>query len=302
MPNNLPNNQPRITSQETENTGAIDLIQLWSTIKQQWVIVSTCIVLGCAAAVALWLTLPPKWQATAILQIGQMPLSMSSKEAPQTVLVEPPAQAVERLNHREQEDKALAALGLPIDNEVDKGTALFRKSLKGTVVRNTNFIEISVAAYSIEDGKKYLNAAIQSLIEVHNQRMAPVLDNVNAQVKENTAQMAEAQSQLANLQKIVPAMPKSDSQFAPRVIAADLLAKQNEQIQHLTKERNALSDILLPSNTYPTSVIDAVFVPERPYFPKLSLILPIGLFLGTAIGIALALMRKRRQNNDLKTS
>ena len=294
MTNNIAkNNAP----QAGQNTELVALTQLWKTIKHQWLILVIWIVLGLAAAVTLWLTLSPKWQATAVLQIGQMPLSMPSKETAQSVLVlvEPPAQAVERLNQRELKDKALTILGLPLEDGADKGVALFRKSLKGIVVRNTNFIEINVAAYSIEDGKKYVNAIAQSLIAIHNQRMEPVLKNVDAEIKENTVQLEEVQAQRAKLQRTITSMPKSNDHFAQNIIAADLLAKQDKQIQELKREHFTIADILLPSNTYRTSIIDATFVPDSPYFPKLSLFLPIGLLLGAAIGCAIALLREGRQ-------
>ena len=283
--------------QNVEDSEFIDLTQIWESIKRHWVTLITCIVLGSVAAVTFWMVLPPKWQATATIQIGQMPSNTPTKDLVQTVLVEPAEQAAERLGQRELEDKALKALGLPLDEGTDKRTALFRKSLKATVVKNTNFIQISLTAFSTQEAKKYLDTAIQSLIDVHNKRMAPALKNVNVRVEANSLQMAEAQAQLMRLQGMVngTGQPRSDGQFAPQVIAADLLAKQNEQIRSLTTERTALSDLLSPSNTYPTSVIDAVFVPAHPYFPKLSLFLPVGLLLGAAIGVVLALLRDRRR-------
>ncbi|MDP5008113.1 MAG: hypothetical protein NWQ13_03775 [Glaciimonas sp.] len=51
----------------------------------------------------------------------------------------------------------------------------------------------------------------------------------------------------------------------------------------------------MPSNTYPTSVLDAIYVPNNPYFPKLSLFLALGLLLGLAVGVALALLRDNQR-------
>ena len=293
---------PKIS--QTTGTEFIDLSQLWRAIKHQWAIVVTCILLGVAVAGVLWFVVSPKWKATAILQIGQMPLSTPTKDLIQTVLVEAPAQAVERLNQRDLEDQSLTALGLPTNEASDKSTALFRQSLKGTVVKNTNFIEVSLAAYSIPDAKKYLNAVTHSLIAVHDERMAPVLKNVNTRVVANASQMADAQAQRTRLQGIITSMgqPKSDSQFAQHIVAVDLLAKQEEQIRDLTTERTLLSDLLLPSNTYPTSIIDAVFVADHPYFPKLSVFLPIGVLLGAVIGLALALFREQKWKNANNTA
>ena len=175
-----------------------------------------------------------------------MPISTSSKEVIPVALIEPSAQAAARLDQRELEDRALTALNLPIDELSDERTSLFRSSLKATVVKNTNFIEVNLAAYSAEDAKKYLAAATQTLIDIHNKRMEPVLQSIGARVKENTVQMTEAQTQLTHLQEMLKnaGHPKSDGQFAPYIIAADLISKQNEKILHLTTEQMALADSL----------------------------------------------------------
>ncbi|KAF3999944.1 Wzz/FepE/Etk N-terminal domain-containing protein [Glaciimonas immobilis] len=300
MSNTLLKPEPAVTQTSAKIPEAefIDLAQIWSTIKRYRMIVSICILLGIAGAVVLWSIFPKKWHATAILQIGQMPINTQGF---QIALIEPPAQTVERLNQRDLEDKALVSVGLPTQDEENKSILLFRKSLKGTVVKNTNFVEISLAAYSREEGKKFLNAVILSLIAAHNQRMAPALKNINAQAQTNAAELNEAKAQRSRLQGTLKTIGESPaSPFAPHVVALDLLAKQDEQIHILTVERTVLADILLSSNTYPTSVIDNIYVPNNAYFPKLSLFLALGIFTGAILGGMLALLADRREKSRVK--
>ncbi len=285
------NNHPKnLITNSISDEEFLDLSKVWTTIIRRRVTLLVCILLGLAIAVVFWYVLPPKWQATTTLQIGQMPATVSTY-----ALIEPPAQAAARFDQRELQDQAVIALGLPTDDVNNKYTSLFRKSLTAKVVQNTNFIQVSLAAYSAADAKKDLIAATQALIEVHNKRMDPVVNSIKEHVKENARQFTEAKTQQTQLQEAFKNADnlKSDYQFSPHVMAANLLVQQDQKIRELTTEKIALTDSLLPSNTYPTSALDTTYVPEQPYFPKLSLFLLVGLLLGTLAGVAIALWRDR---------
>ncbi|MQR00183.1 Wzz/FepE/Etk N-terminal domain-containing protein [Glaciimonas soli] len=269
----------------------LDLSKVWATIIRQRVTLLTCILLALIFAVAFWYVLPSKWQATTMLQIGQIPTGAPSTFA----LIEPPAQTAARFDQRELEDQALTALGQSTDDVNDKYAALFRKSLTGKVVQNTNFVQVSLDAYSAADAKKGLTAAAQAIIDVHNKRMDPIVNSIKERLKENSRQLTEAETRQTQMREALTntGALKTDSQFSSRVVAADVLVKQDQKIRELTMEKSALTDSLLPSNTYPTAVLDATYVPERPYFPKLSLFLLAGLLLGSIAGVLIALWRDR---------
>ena len=286
MANNFSNNN---NSSQIEDAELIDLGAIWSSIKRRWVLLLACVVVAVAAAGGAWRLTPAEWKATAALQIGQLPVNP-------TTLIESTAQAAERFNQRQLQDQALVSVGLPLD-EQDGRARLLRKTLKATPGKNTNFVDVSVAAYSQEDAKTYLNAAIQALIKTHDVRLAPLIKNLDDRIATNSLQMAEAISERTRLEanlKNASASP-SGGKFEPSVIAINLISKQDDLIRGLTAEHAALIDLHTKTNTFPTTIVDAIYVPERPASPKLSIFLAIGLILGTLIGIILAMFLDRNR-------
>ncbi|WP_025916123.1 hypothetical protein [Herminiimonas sp. CN] len=81
----------------------------------------------------------------------------------------------------------------------------------------------------------------------------------------------------------------SDTLFAPNIVALNLLDAKELELRKLMAERTSLDEVLAPAQTYPTSVMNAVHVDDAPYFPKPSLFLAAGAFLGLLLGLAIAL-------------
>ncbi|MGB7195770.1 MAG: Wzz/FepE/Etk N-terminal domain-containing protein [Collimonas pratensis] len=287
MANNFPNNN---NSSQIEDAELIDLGAIWGSVKHRWVLLLACVVVAIAAAGGAWRMTPAEWIATAALQIGQLPVNP-------TILIEPPAQAAERFNQRQLQDQALVSAGLPLDELKDDRTRLLRKTLKATPGKNTNFVDVSVAAHSQEDAKIYLNAAIQALIKTHDARLTPLIKNLDDRIATNNLQMAEAISEKTRLEANLKNASTSPSggKFEPSVIAINLISKQDDLIRGLTAEHAALIDLHTKTNTFPTTIVDAIYVPERPASPKLSIFLAIGLILGALIGTILAMFLDRNR-------
>ncbi|WP_246541649.1 hypothetical protein [Collimonas antrihumi] len=215
-----------------------------------------------------------------------------------TTLIEPTAQAAERFKQRQLQDQALTAIGLPLNEDSDDRTRLFRKTLKATPGKNTDFVDISVAGFSQEDAKNNLNSAVQALVNTHKTRLAPMVKNLNDRLEANTREMLQATTEKARMEATLK-NAASTARFEPSVVAINVLAKQDDLIRSLTTEQAALVDLRTKTDSFPTMLIDAIFVPVKPYFPKLSMFLTIGLILGAIIGAAVALFLDR---NRLKAS
>lgn len=287
MADNFSNNN---NSSQIEDADLIDLSAIWSSAKRRWLLLLVCVVVAIAAAGGIWRLTPAEWKATATMQIGQLPVNP-------TTLIEPTAQAAERFNQRQLQDQVLASAGLPLDELKDDRTRLLRKTLKATPGKNTDFVDVSVAAFSQEEAKTYLNAGIQALIKAHNARLAPLIKNLDDRIATNVLQMTDAVSEKSRLEANLKNASTSSSggKFEPSVIAINLISKQEDLIRGLTAERAALIDLHTKTNTFPTTIVDAIYVPERPASPKLSLFLAIGLILGALIGILLAMFLDRNR-------
>lgn len=291
MPNNFSHHTDATQLEENE---LIDLAAIWGSFKRHWLILAGCIIVALIAAIALKFTLPAQWQASATIQIGQLPINP-------TTLIEPTAQVAERFKQRQLQNQALSVVGLPLDENSNDHTRLFRKTLKATAGKNTDFVDISVAGFSQTEAKNYLNSTIQALISTHNSRLAPMIKNLRDRLEANTREMMQATTEKARLEASLrsAATSSAGAKFEPSVVAINLIAKQDEMIRALTNEQAALIDLRTKTDSFPTMLVDAIFVPVKPYFPKLSIFLAIGLILGALAGGALALFLDR---NRPKTS
>ncbi|SDY61410.1 Chain length determinant protein [Collimonas sp. OK242] len=287
MPNNF---SPRTDATQLEDTEQIDLAAIWGSFKRHWLVLLGCIIVALIAAIAFKFAVQPQWQAAATIQIGQLPVNP-------TTLIEPTAQAAERFKQRQLQDQALAAIGLPLDEDRDDRTRLFRKTLKATPGKNTDFVDINVAGFSPTDAKNNLNSAVQALINAHNVRLTPMVKNLNDRLGVNTREMLQATTEKARMEANLKNASSSSAgaRFEPSVVAINVLAKQDELIRALTSEQAALVDLRTKTDSFPTMLVDAIFVPVKPYFPKLSIFLAIGLILGAIAGAAIALFLDRNR-------
>jgi LPS O-antigen subunit length determinant protein (WzzB/FepE family) len=284
MPNHT-SNHPDTT--QLDDAEFIDLAAVWDSFKLHWRIILACVI-AAAVASALALTLPQKWEAAGTLQIGQLPVSAIT-------LIEPTNQAAERFKQRQLQDQALNAAGLPLNEDSDVRTRLFRKTLKATAGKNTDFVDVRAAGFSRSEAETNLNAAVKALIDTHNMRSAPMIKNLDARLQNNALQMAQATPERNRLDLSLKNASAAGAKFEPSVVAINLLAKQEELIRSLTTEQASLVEVRTRINAFPTMLVDAIFVPEKPYFPKLSVFLAVGLFIGAIAGSALALFLDRNR-------
>jgi len=275
----------------------IDLSQIFAAMRRNWGTLAACVLLAILCGGALFAVVPARWQALTTIEIGQVPLGTPISGSREVALIEPPPQAAERLKQRDLINAALKSMAIPVDQPDDERAALLRSTLKPTVIKNTNFVQLGVAGYSPEEARNSLAAVTRALVEAHDKLMAPVLDRMKAQLEDNARQMAEAERERTRLKEILTSAEKANSkvEFAPTIVAVNQLGNKDAQIHQFIAERAALEDMLADSRTYPTRAIDSFYVNPRPYFPKLSLFLGLAAILGLFVGAGLALYRDRKK-------
>lgn len=289
---------PRAATADTDDQDEfIDLAQIIKFVQRNWGTLVIGVLLAMACGAGLFVTLPSRWQAVTTVEVGQVPLGTPVSGSRGAALIEPPAQAVERLKQREFVNTALASLGVPTGQPGDARASLFRHTLKGTVIKNTTFIQIAVAGYSPDEARDGLAAAARVLMETHNRLMVPIVGRMMAQLDDNTKKMAEAQSERARLKALLDDAEKAHAKidFAPNIVAINQLANMDGQIRQIIAERAELQDTMAASRTYPTRIIDAVYVDPRPVFPKLPLFLAVGAIVGLCAGAGVAFYRERKK-------
>ncbi len=277
---------PAVTNDEF-----IDLSKIFDSLKRNWVILFACICAAMICAAILANVLPSRWQASVKMQIGQMPSPINA-----IVPIEEPAQTIERIKLRELQSSALTALKLPLDERINKHTNLFKNTIKASAIKNTNFVQIKLAGFAPEEAQKNLAATAQALIAAHKALVLPAKIRLTRQSNDNLQKIADAEAERAKLFQLLANTGnlKSAPQFAPSIVAINLLENKETELRSLILEKTRLQDLLESIDIYPTKVIDAVYVDYGPYFPKLSLFLAAGAFLGLLLGLGISLWRDRK--------
>lgn len=288
------NKEATILNPDTTKQDFIDLSKVFDSVKRHWLTLFACVLAAMICAAILAKVLPARWEASTVLQIGQIPSNSGPRDV---ALIEQPPQAAERLKQRELQNKVLTAIGYATDERLDARSALVKKTLKAIPVKNTNFIQITVAGFSPEEAQKILGTAANALIASHDKLYAPAVKRLATQLQENVRQTIDAKAERAHLQSLLSDVKKTKTEtlFAQNIVAVNLLANKESELLTLRTERVALENISAHENTYSTSIIDAVHASDTAYFPKLGLFLATGAFLGLLLGLGVALLRDKRQ-------
>lgn len=266
----------------------IRLIDIWRILVRQkkWIIgfLALCV----SGALAFVLLSRPQWEATGVIQIGQVGQPGVGQGS---LLIEPFARAIERMKLKSFEDTILASLKVSLEED-DPYARLYRSSLKLKLLPNTDLIEMKVRGYSREEAARWAEATVNHLRSVHEKLAEPSIDRLKSMLAEVKKDLQRAQDERAKLienlvlkEKIGPR-----NRFSENVLLANIISNRDAVIRDLEQRRLSLEEQLSPVRTYPTSLLDQVYVPERPAFPKKGLTLILAGLLGLMLGVFVALL------------
>jgi uncharacterized protein involved in exopolysaccharide biosynthesis len=274
---------------ETFDQEEISLRDLWRILVDQkkWVVglPILCVIL---AGVVTFLS-KPKWEATAVVQIGQV----GESGAGQTLsLIEPPVRAIERMKMKSFEDDVIADLKMPI-NPGNPVTQLFRNSLSIKALGTTDLIQVRVRGYSQDQAGTWARAVVHSIKAVHEKLTHPAIERLNKQRDELRKQMQMIENERDNLSKIVSATAAKSgvSNFSENLLFSNLLVQKNAELRDFEMRLLAVNEQLTSIRAYPTSLVDRVYVPEQPASPKRLLIILLAAIIGFIFGVMIALIR-----------
>ncbi|MHA6886123.1 chain-length determining protein [Ralstonia pseudosolanacearum] len=251
-------------------------------------------IVGAALALGLALVLPKQWEASAVIQVGQL-----TNENPQvpSVPVETVGRAVERLQLPQFEDLVLQTLNLPLGINENASTDLIRRSLKAVQLKNADLIEVTVRGFSQADAQRYTQAFSDALIGAHAVIAKPSLDKINANMAEVRQQISAEDARKGELSALMRArdQAKSEAKFSESVLLANMAAENDKQLQGLRQREINIREQLNPERTFNTRLFGPVHVSRRHVFPSGLLFAASGLVLGllAAIGWGLAVDFRR---------
>lgn len=285
--------------EEVQRSEPLTLAEALTFFRRHFVKIGAITLTGAAIGVGVAYVIPKQWEATALLQVGQVQ-SGSSPYNPvnQVTPLEVPARTVERTKIASFTDGLLTQLGLPLDQGESPRADTIRSSFSAKVVRTADLVELKVRDLSPGDAQQSLKAAEKQILDAHTKLFLPSLNRLNADLETITANLVVAQQRLAGARKMTGDQTSSGggARFSENVLLNDIINDMDKEVRSLVLRKSELTEQLDTSRTFNTREVGAVSVSRRPVFPKRAAFLLAGAFAGFAIGLCLSMFIEWQNN------
>ena len=274
---------------EAYEDAGIDLAKVYRVLveNKRWVIGIPLLFLG-LAFMAIQL-IQPKWEAIGLVQVGQV------WQDQKTISVENPISVVERIKNKSFQVKILSKLGISLDEENPK-RKLFVNSLKVKVVPNTDLLELRIRGYSAKEAAHWVEETVNYLQEAHKKLAEPTISRLQKQLVEVKKQILSVKAEKDSLVKNAELKSQigPGNRFAENLLLTNYLVQKDSELREFASRQLGLEEQLNPAKTFPTSLLEQAYVPERPVSPQKLLIVTLATLVGLMLGIFVALARGRR--------
>jgi len=216
----------------------------------------------------------PTWEASAILEVGHVG----------QMIVEPIPNVLTRMTLPSFAKGAIKYSGIkPDELNAMQG---FYGTLKATQVKGAELIEVKLRGPSAEMANSLIQGAITNLQKTHSEMMSVTLEKnlKQLQILSDDIKIATAESELMR-QKLHGRHSWSD--FDATLVATILKDKTND-LRALIQSKLAQEELLSPSHTYTTRVVDEVYISGGPVSPNKNLIVELAMLLGLFCAVTIA--------------
>lgn len=249
-----------------------------ATLRRHWPLLAAFPIVGLLVAAIYLQTASSQWQSQGTLLVGKV-----GNEP-----IEPPAEVLARLKLQSFRSRVLDRLGIDDDSAIAK---LIRDGMQARDVTGIGLIEIRVRGYSPEAAASNLGAAVELVIADHEARAASLAARIEQRIAEvRTGINAARQDRNQQLESAKAQARTSTDPVLTTAVAAQIISLRDAEIRALNERKYALEDLLKPSSTFPTRLVEAIYVPNRPAYPSRGVALIAGLAIGLAISLVVAIL------------
>jgi len=279
----------------------ISIVDLYNKLIAGWRMLVGTLAVGIGCSFAGILLLPEKYEAVAVIQVGQIGQVDQVGQIDQVKVnaqpVEHPVQAVERMKapafqlrvaKASSDDELLRAITSSPSGGV---RVLSLQVIKGTVGPDqVPLIELRAEGESREAARHKAEVAINELVKIHDELALPALTRMRANLAISREKLAGAERELSTLAKLVGAARIKDESFTQLALMTSLRIQKEGDIFVQRQMIAALETALEPPATQSAHAIESVFVPNKPVSPKTGLLLALGCLGGLFAGGALVFL------------
>lgn len=258
----------------------INLFELIQIIKCEWKTWVSATAIGAALGTSVAFSLPPKYEASAIVRVGQV-----GQVTAGSTVIEALPDVVERLQSPAfRRSVAEQLLGKSADGEALTQEMNRLKATPAKLIKGTNLVEINTQGKTPDEALKAAQLILQNLKERHRPLFEQALAQLQSRLAETTQNLTAIDKGCAAGGAANPAQGGAFVQLAQLTESGRYATLRNQQL--------AIENALLPLNTRPTDTIEPISVSDRPVSPKKGLIAAIGVLAGAMLGLLLVFSKR----------
>lgn len=256
-----------------------------NTLKRYKLLLWALPLLSVAAGVVLaYFVISPKWDVTAVLEVGQV----ANKP------VELSANVVARMMHPSFTNSALKSFsGSPA--EIDLARSEYN-TLKVSQVKGAELLELRLRSRSPERANYLMQNAITSLQNIHSEMLEATLERNIKQIQLLEKEIQSSTSELGLLRKKLTENHNWNSFDA--TLSATVLQSKAADIREMIQKKMVLEEQISPTRTYTSRVVGEIYVSEDPVSPNKLLIIVLALILGAGAAVAIAFAHNALTNDE----
>lgn len=290
-----------LSTREDQFNDEVSLLDLIRFARRNFYVLLSGALLGAASGLAIALIVPAKWEASALIRVGQ--LGSSNAGGTKSVIepsqqIEPSSQVVDRIKNKSFQNDVLNKLGISTDEDDDDAAKDFRESLK-VKLEKSDLIGLTIRGNSPEEANKSLSAVIAEVKQTHTNMLTPSIYRLQQELASTEQELKKASAESERLIKSLDGKTDSlnDKSFSQAALLSNILLARESELENVRDRKRELEEMLSPERTFATKEIGRVEVSKKPVFPKKSLFTVIGLFFGLLLGVLVSMLRANAKNN-----
>ncbi|MBC7750544.1 MAG: hypothetical protein H7Z73_02330 [Candidatus Saccharibacteria bacterium] len=270
------------TNKKLINEYRLKRSQFLEMMRRSWRLILGVVLFSIFVSFVLTLILPKKWEASATLQIAKLP-----SLAGDITSVEAPLQSIENINQIGFKEKILNDLQLPTQKGQDQRSDILLDTLIASPIKNKEWINISVSAYSQQDALKSIQTAISELQAMHAPMTTPSKDRLSQELQ-------TVNHILSIINNNISALNHQLSRGRAYSAATKLLQAKESRKRALQLQQAQLNTHLALIDELATKPIYPINNPDKQTFPNRIVFLILGALLGLLSGIGIALWKDKK--------
>lgn len=260
----------------------ITLNEIWGVIVQHKYLVISFPFIAIVIALIVTSALKPQWEATALIRIGQV--------GSQQQLIEPTARALARLKLEGFKLNVLKRMGMS-ENWDDIESRLYLEKTKVEAGGAPDLIKITSRGHSPEQAQQFVEASLAELTALHTALSEPTINRLLEQVRRLNEEINfELSFQNSNKRTLSKNMSRED-RFMANVVLANDIYQRSDVLRGIKQQLLSTEEQLDPFRTYPTSLLQSVYVNDKPVMPAIKWIIPLAGIFGLFAGLFIAFLR-----------